>query len=1034
MPRLKQYTNGRGYYLSGHIPDVGFCTWQIGRAGLEYLSARGLAANGDLVPLDELQELIRRGLVGTDGSGTSPAPPPQWVGPLAERLIGWARTGGVDELVQIVCPNRTAGDHLPRCFPPAFLSWARGLDSDAGLARLAGLSAAEFEALAAAEFSDLRDAPLFEHLTSRGAAGVLWRLARVVGAVAVRSRAAPGCPPEWEADPLLGWLYREVESCLRRPRTPAVQDGRRKPAAWRAPEVVWEVDLQEVRAFLPAQPVPAGVTRVEWRVGQQPPLHPLVRTGERGRYLEESESPPLPAADGYRIDLDASGGDRTRWDITGPADAPILLFHTDGRLIYCDDPDPLTPSRYLGLVRPGRESAAQRFVGVKLIERIPVAPVGWSGWTGWHLDLLPGANLPGYQVAGESLNVGWELEPPPSAAVYWLESAPVYLGRLPRLRLSTAEAFRGSVVEVFVEGPAGAGASCYLALGSDVPIHAEGDTAVADLNSARQLLSQFGRFRLRCQPGRRLDQSPLALTFCRLPELDLRYVPDPVRPAAATALRVVANPAIRGAKPGPDSEIVEDDAGLVVRSVTPESAPGVYLRSAAGDWELRVRIGVTRAGIVGGRGGFTGWRPLPIRDLDLARVELGDRLRVEFHTPPVTEVGRLVSRLPGRGELFVGEPLDRSPTPTVFEIALHRWRDGFGVGSTGVMQIRGGAGWVDVVVLTASEPGEPAQVVRPTADAEWQRLAAEMDDAVAQGERAAVAGLITRCLDAAAGPDCSPCATDLLPIAAARAALAVLPPSEWGPARTAVGRLCGRDDLPEAVTLAAEFQIRGGGLSGADGEWSLARVEELDAWLPATLDADVVRAECWYRLARASAGPAPGCWRSCLERADRCLASGLPETGIAFSDVVLLRDLARMMLGFAPAAAPDPARLLQGHRGWVRAVRYADRFMRRPWHGRTDAAGQPDLAGPAPSVLCPEDEALIRVVVGLATGCGDPARHWSLVAGLPDGYFYALPLLRARYARAAGDPAAGEEYARAWAAFQSGEDAGWLDLIAEERP
>jgi len=77
---------------------------------------------------------------------------------------------------------------------------------------------------------------------------------------------------------------------------------------------------------------------------------------------------------------------------------------------------------------------------------------------------------------------------------------------------------------------------------------------------------------------------------------------------------------------------------------------------------------------------------------------------------------------------------------------------------------------------------------------------------------------------------------------------------------------------------------------------------------------------------------------------------------------------------------------------------------------------------------------LIRVLVGIATGSGEPERHWPLAVGLPEGYFYALPLLRARYARYLSDPTVGEEYTRAWAACLSGDDDNLLDVIAAERP
>src|SRR4051812_41733571 len=104
MPRLRKYTDGRGYYLAGHIPEVGFCTWQIGKEGLAYLNARGISSNGDTLRIDILREMIDRKLVGTDHSGTSPtpaAPAPQWVKALADGLIKWSQTGGVDALARI---------------------------------------------------------------------------------------------------------------------------------------------------------------------------------------------------------------------------------------------------------------------------------------------------------------------------------------------------------------------------------------------------------------------------------------------------------------------------------------------------------------------------------------------------------------------------------------------------------------------------------------------------------------------------------------------------------------------------------------------------------------------------------------------------------------------------------------------------------------------------------------------------------------------------------------------------------------------
>jgi hypothetical protein len=320
----------------------------------------------------------------------------------------------------------------------------------------------------------------------------------------------------------------------------------------------------------------------------------------------------------------------------------------------------------------------------------------------------------------------------------------------------------------------------------------------------------------------------------------------------------------------------------------------------------------------------------------------------------------------------------------------------------------------------------------------WQRLSTDLDQSVARGDRDAASELITRCLDAADGPASTPSASDLLPLAAARAALVVQPPSEWGAVRSGVYRLRDRDDLPEARVLATVLDIRGADPLASTSEWSLARVDETEARLPSTPAAAAVRAECWYRFARTAGGPADGCWRACADLADRYLSAGLPETGIAFSDALLIRDLARLVLGSPPATDPVPPGVQPGHRVWIDAVRFAARFLRQPWHGRPNSLNEFDLTGTAPSVLCPDDAALIRVLVGIATGRGEPEQHWPLVAGMPDGYFYALPLLRARYARYVGSPTADEEYTRAWAAASlpvSGSGAALLlDVIAEERP
>ena len=1045
MPRLKQYTDGRGYYLAGHIPGVGFSTWQIGKDGLAYLAASGISSSGDSVRIDDLRELIRLDLVGTAAGGTCPAPAtptPQWVTHLADRLIDWSVSGGVEALAKLSCPGAGATvDYRSKCFSTTFLTWIGTLDSDTGLVRLAGTSAAEFETLAVNLAHELEDDPLFGHLVSRGAIGVLWRLARLAGSVAVRLRSGKECPAEWLADLLLSWLFNCVKEYEERGVPPSTKKRQRQPASWTGPQIVWEVDRQEVIAVLPSQILPLIVTRVEWRVGQCEPIYPLVQPHSGRRQIEESVSEPLSPSNVYNVELIPSGeGVTHRWRIYCATESPVILFQTDGRLVDFEDPDPLSPGRYLALVRPQMEPSARNLRGLALEERVPVGPVGWNGWTGWFANLSPGAVVPGYTVSDSSQAVRWTIEPEPDSVVAWLESCPVFLGNLPRILLEPADAFREAVVQVVVEGAGGIGGnSIFLKMGSDISVQgSQGPetSGVADLNTAPQLKHRYGRFRLRCQQTGRLDRSPLVLVFSRLPSMSLEYVPDPILPMVATAIRLAPNAALAGLTAGSDTEVLSQPVGagpaeLIVRSVKPVSAARVHVRSKAKDWEIRVRIGVSRAGLISGNSGFCGWQALPIPGIDLAEIKLDDRLRIEFHSFPITEGGRLVSRISGIGELLVGEPLDQSPIPTLFEIPLHRWRDGFGIGLCGTVQVRCESSWIDAVVLTPAGPKLP---VKLPVDTWWQKLTSDLDQAVTQGDGVAAAGLINRCLEEPKAQGHSAIASDLLPLAAARAALVVCPQSDWAEARTAVERLQERKDLPEAKLLSIMFEIRGDEIRKTAGSWSYARVEEVLARLPKDPGADAVQAECWYRLAQSSRVPETGCWESCRTWSQRYLAADTANTSLAFSDTLLLLHFARMMMGADPPAGPVPPGILPGHMKWIDAIRFATAFLRQPWQGRANQEVHLGLSGVvAPSVLCPEDEALLRVVVGIATGSGEAERGWSVVSDLPDGYFYAYPLLRARYARYTGDQNANDEYTRAWAAFLSGEHSNLLDVIAAER-
>src|SRR4051794_21744871 len=69
MPRLRRYIHVQNYYISGQVPEIGFCTWQIGKEGLEYLKSRGVFRDGDLVSPGDLRDLRDRRLVWSGGKG-----------------------------------------------------------------------------------------------------------------------------------------------------------------------------------------------------------------------------------------------------------------------------------------------------------------------------------------------------------------------------------------------------------------------------------------------------------------------------------------------------------------------------------------------------------------------------------------------------------------------------------------------------------------------------------------------------------------------------------------------------------------------------------------------------------------------------------------------------------------------------------------------------------------------------------------------------------------------------------------------------
>jgi hypothetical protein len=271
-------------------------------------------------------------------------------------------------------------------------------------------------------------------------------------------------------------------------------------------------------------------------------------------------------------------------------------------------------------------------------------------------------------------------------------------------------------------------------------------------------------------------------------------------------------------------------------------------------------------------------------------------------------------------------------------------------------------------------------------------------------------------------------AAELLPLAAARAALA-LPASEETRGRVieALGPLAGRPDLPEAGVFRAQLEVRRGHASGTGGAWTSERVQRVGGSVADGPMKGLLLAECYYNFARSVRGPAAGCWRSCFELADGFLRGTGPKTGLAFSDGVLLRELARLMLGDpAGPSEASPEGLLAGHAAWVGAVHFLGRYVRTPWPRQTAIPGLGALDHP-PTVLRTEDVALLRAAAAQAQGLPE-AGSGPLFESRDASWFYGIGLLRARRARFAGDlRSANDEYAR----LVAGGDL--LDVVAAEQ-
>ena len=810
------------------------------------------------------------------------------------------------------------------------------------------------------------------------------------------------------------------------------------------PTVRWEVDLQQIVACLSGQRLPFGARGISWSVRPGECSPPQVRVEGDSRRLEEMSSEPLPPSTSYALEVVvqmaagvASPAQQRRFDL--PDDfTPCVLFAHDGTLIP-EDADPLQPGEYLALVPKAGVAALRARGGVEMVERIPVGPVGWHGWQGWRLALAPEADVAPYRVEAAPDTATWEVELPPASSVAWRETLPIWTGGWPRLFIANSAAFADAVLIIDHEPASVEDSSLFLKVGSDVPVRVEPQSgrSFLDLHSAPAARNCYGRLRLQCRPLLQHDGPAPIAHFVRLPAMRLGYAEDPKAPTAALAVRVRFDDPVLAIEPEPDTEVLSEGGAFLLRAQRPHLSPGVSARLPGQRAEMRVRVPVTRGRLVSAAHGTGGWQSLPICGLDLAAVSLDDRLRLEFHESPATEDGHLLFRLSGVGEAVGGESLGQAEALHVYEIDLHRWRDRFGVGAGGMVQVRARSRWFDVAQLGGhAEPELPTlEPVPPVPEGERGRLLASLEKALEVGDRASVFSLSDECFSRSVVAGAVAGDAELLPLAAGRAVLAVASTvEELGLAIDRLADLSDRTDLPEALLLRETLALRREGHTSIRETWSQERVERLGHALPDIPGKALLLAEAYYHYARHLPGGAPAFWQSCLELTERFLAvSGLRELRSLKADGLLLRELARLNLAKPPLVAELPP--TDDIRGtWIAAARHAGHSIRAAG-GRGPGATPPRLPLLSPCVLRPEDVALLRVTTAQGRGESAPEDAWALLRHWQPGQFFAIRLLRARQARLQGQiDEARAEYDRLLAEVLDRGPDDLLDVVTKERP
>jgi hypothetical protein len=275
-------------------------------------------------------------------------------------------------------------------------------------------------------------------------------------------------------------------------------------------------------------------------------------------------------------------------------------------------------------------------------------------------------------------------------------------------------------------------------------------------------------------------------------------------------------------------------------------------------------------------------------------------------------------------------------------------------------------------------------------------------------------------------------------LAAARGlTAAVASPADLLEAERCLSQLEDRLDLPDAEILRRTVRLRLDARAQNPRQLSRDQLDQLTEGLPHVPQTVLFRAECWYQFARRAKEPARGAWQDCWTRPNSCL----PRRGVPTSEgatvllivraALLLRSVAGLMLAQEPDTHPLFPVAAAVTNAWLAGLRLATQSIRTPCY-RTVQTEIPNLDGDL-SILCPEDAALVRIVVAHAARRPANEADFERLSGWGPDEFFAMSLLRARQARLRGfDREAADWYNRL---FEEAKDRGpnfLLDVQAEE--